>query len=870
MLSERRSELSCRRDAGEHLNRSERKELRRLDGLHDALEKVRREAAERGDDVHILAFDPHAFGGDGRMIVSIGHDPYRADAVSWHVPGYSTTINSLGTNLDNAVRHLESVRAENPDARVSSAVWIGYDAPQGLRGLWDVIHTKLAAAGGDILHGDLSAFNAARDVIAGDGSHFANNDVFAHSYGSTTTAFAGHDGRLADQVRSITLAGSPGAGPLRHASDFGVEHVFAASSSRDPVTMAGGRTADVAGRFFGRGLGIDPAMQAFGAHRVTAEFPVGMDHVLSTASTHTAYYHYDRSGARSESLGNFGRIGAGHFDAVQTEGHRTVDDRPRWIPGWRTDEPAAGRPVHGDGDTATPGGAERRFWDPRWHSGYDESAQNEHGDRGNRDHGDDGPSVHRDADEVSAHQRSDSDGEQRRCAHDANDILTALTGREAHLPTEPGPNGTPARDLYEARGSATHLTTLDGVYRHLLEGGDGTTAVLSSKWAGEGDIGGHVWIARNENGTVHVYERVGDRVVRSGWPPQWPGHAIERTAAGYFDRHGNALDPLTGRAGELHAADSIGEVAGRRRLESDGPAHPARIIDRQTGQVVTVPRSEHTNDYSAGNHPEFPGRSVVETVRTVGRSIARFIQIGGETAQVTAVLREVYENVERPYLEKKLTKLLSRFGYQGGHLIAFRFMLDQHGINMFEQVKHFNDPVFKVMENEWATWIRNGASVEVRIDLQPPGTKPDRVIVNYDVIDKNGRYVYHARTEFDNQPNQTFRRLPTTEIMHRLELAELLQQGLLPPIADPVGAGHPHDVGENWFRGRDDPGGIDPNYGSPLPGHWNFQHDPLDPTRINPAVGNLVRDPAALLGRDADGNPALPDWECVVGSAGLG
>lgn len=375
-LTRLHDELQARKDAGEHLTRGERKELKRYEGIQRALDDAHSWAREHGGEVNILAFDPHAFGGDGRMVVSVGENPFHSDAVSWHVPGYSTTIDSIGGNLENARAHLESVW-EQGGTKVSSIAWIGYDAPQGIKGLWDVAHTKLASTGGDILHGDITAFNAARDVIAGDGSHFFTNDIFAHSYGTTTTSFAGHEARLGNEVRSITLAGSPGAGPIHKAADFGVgDKVFVASSSRDPVTMLGGRTADSAGRFFGRGLGFDPAMEGFKGQRVTSEFPQHMDHLLGkhgTVSTHTAYYKFDPIlGGRTESLANFGRIGAGQFDQVHPEAPRTVDDRPGWRAGWRTDEPAAGRPLQLDRDVSGQYSSDRRIWDPRWHDGYRE------------------------------------------------------------------------------------------------------------------------------------------------------------------------------------------------------------------------------------------------------------------------------------------------------------------------------------------------------------------------------------------------------------------------------------------------------------------------------------------------------------------
>ncbi|WP_165640033.1 alpha/beta hydrolase, partial [Mycobacteroides abscessus] len=52
--------------------------------------------------------------------------------------------------------------------------------------------------------------------------------MFGHSYGSTTTSYAGHDGRLAGQIQTVTLLGSPGAGPHHTAESFriGRENVF--------------------------------------------------------------------------------------------------------------------------------------------------------------------------------------------------------------------------------------------------------------------------------------------------------------------------------------------------------------------------------------------------------------------------------------------------------------------------------------------------------------------------------------------------------------------------------------------------------------------------------------------------------------------
>ncbi len=352
---------------GEKLTKPEKNHLLRMNRLDAALQQMGREAADAGLDAPlVLAFDPPAFGGDGRAVVSFGADPYQADSVSWLVPGFATTIDKLEGNMRNALNHLQSTLQENPTLAATSIAWIGYDAPND-SATPRVARPTLARQGAEILYSDIRAFNAARDTVAGDGSHFRGNHIFAHSYGSTTASYAGRNGRLANDIRTVTLLGSPGAGPMRHARDFGIgaDNVFVASSSLDPVTGLGGRTPGENGRFFGRGLGLDPAMDTFGAVRVTAQFPASMNDGGSVG-THRSYYRYmDGDTAprvRTESLANFGRIAAGHPERLHPERYRTVVDG-------RTVEPAAGRALRLDGDIDTHQPGEPRRWNPRWHPG---------------------------------------------------------------------------------------------------------------------------------------------------------------------------------------------------------------------------------------------------------------------------------------------------------------------------------------------------------------------------------------------------------------------------------------------------------------------------------------------------------------------
>ncbi|MEV0672989.1 alpha/beta hydrolase [Mycobacterium sp. NPDC050441] len=352
---------------GEKLTKPEKKFLLRMNRLNAALQQMGREASEAGLDAPlVLAFDPPAFGGDGRAVVSFGADPYQADSVSWLVPGLATTIDKLEGNMRNALNHLQSTLRENPTLAATSIAWIGYDAPND-SATGRVVSPKLARQGAEILYSDIRAFNAARDTVAGDGSHFRDNHIFAHSYGSTTASYAGRNQRLANDIRTVTLLGSPGAGPMRNASEFGLgrNNVFVASSSLDPVTGLGGCEPGENGRFYGRGLGLDPAMDTFEAVRITAQFPASMNDGGSVG-THRSYYRYMDGDAdprvRTESLANFGRIAAGRTEEVHRERYRRVVDG-------RTVEPAEGRALRLDGDADTNQPGERRRWNPRWHPG---------------------------------------------------------------------------------------------------------------------------------------------------------------------------------------------------------------------------------------------------------------------------------------------------------------------------------------------------------------------------------------------------------------------------------------------------------------------------------------------------------------------
>ena len=232
--------------------------------------------------------------------------------MSWHVPGRGMTIDSLGPAMGSALNHLMSIQRQDPTASAASMTWIGYDT----------IADDAAQTGGEILCSDIRAFNAGRDVWAADGGHFSGNHVFGHCVGSTVAGYAGEGERLNGEVRTVTLFGSPGAGPMNHAREFGPDvEVYAAASSPDAFTLEGGSTPGSRGTFR-EGVGVDPAMDFFGAQRITAEFPLIEMTSAGDYDIHNFYYKFVNKSTRqrSESLANFGRIAAGHTELVELKG----------------------------------------------------------------------------------------------------------------------------------------------------------------------------------------------------------------------------------------------------------------------------------------------------------------------------------------------------------------------------------------------------------------------------------------------------------------------------------------------------------------------------------------------------------------------
>ncbi|MEU6580758.1 alpha/beta hydrolase [Nocardia sp. NPDC046763] len=592
--------------------------------------------------VQVLSYDSEAFGGEGRAVVAFG-DTQHASTVSFHVPGITTTVRSLGTNLDNAFNHYRATSENRDPAEVASIAWIGYDAPSGFpKILREMTDARLASRGGQLLARDVAAFSQSRrsDAALPGGSPTPDVHLFGHSYGSTTTAFAGAGGRLSGDISTITLLGSPGAGPVGHAADFGIgaHNIFVASSSRDPVTWIGANTHGEISRMapgLGNGLGMDPAISAFGANRLTAQFPGGI-HTLSDISTHTGYYNYLDKGATvpTESLHNFARIANG-------ESPHTLPEYPR------------------------PGRDDLNAWQrnvgslPHDPAGFRAPEPNVH--QGEHPYGyDDLVNQHRTQDPAPvAPERTHS--QVNDCGPQALRQVHELTGNpDVHVPEDAhiADHGMTAAELENAAGA--HLDrheTLGSIADQLHRLGDGATALVVDEFHGPtdaNDIGAHAYTITNDGGRLVVH----DNAVPGGPHSFPPDHTnVKSTHAIVYDSHGNPVHPLESSAREHPSASRPEARIGQPDSHSAVPDHtgPSHVPDEHARPKLPVedkpyyanphyedPRASH--EYAAKNNIN---QREVDTIREF--ETEQYPEISRlSDAEMDAIRRNQFFNLNRP------------------------------------------------------------------------------------------------------------------------------------------------------------------------------------------------------------------------------
>ena len=289
-------------------------------------------------DAFVVAYQPHAFGGDGIAAVAYG-DPDTADHTAVYVPGImqdGTYIDENGAQALNLYEEtVNSMGAEDPPrvGSVSTIAWIGYDSPNfnpesmpwGLpESVGDVSHTVTEANaqdGGIRLSQFVDGLNSTHE--SGNQPHLT---VIGHSYGSTTSSYAAAGGMDAD---SLVLIGSPGASEgVTHASGLNMPagQVFVGAADNDPVSWLGGRDGLLPGSWDDSlGLGEDPAQSDFGAHNFAVDNGQEFHGPGGLVSTGFMQNHVSYFDDNNPALANMADVVSGNSDDVVDTGGRTQD-----------------------------------------------------------------------------------------------------------------------------------------------------------------------------------------------------------------------------------------------------------------------------------------------------------------------------------------------------------------------------------------------------------------------------------------------------------------------------------------------------------------------------------------------------------------
>ena len=319
------------KDSGQDLSAAEQRWLDNALAIEEAVAQAGQHPYDHLDlEAYVLAYQPHAFGGDGIAAVSFGN-PDTAAHTAVYVPGIMNDGTRIDENAADAL--LLHDEATSTGASVATITWIGYDSPnwnpesmapwhlgESAGDAAQTVTEENAEQGGHLLSQFVDGLNSTHE--SGDQPHLT---VIGHSYGSTTSAHAAADGMEAD---SLVLIGSPGAGGgVDHVSELGMPEgqVFVGARDNDPVSWLGGRDGLLPWTWDdGLGLGEDPAQSDFGAH----VFEVGPGQELEGLGglatdgfleNHTTYFQ------DPQALANMTSVVIGNDHEVVDTGGRTKD-----------------------------------------------------------------------------------------------------------------------------------------------------------------------------------------------------------------------------------------------------------------------------------------------------------------------------------------------------------------------------------------------------------------------------------------------------------------------------------------------------------------------------------------------------------------
>ncbi len=268
------------------LGRAEQSEAaQRLHMLHQIEKSLHNKAGQ--PERQLLSIDT---AWPGRAAVVVG-DLAAADYVTYMVPGMFFTVDNqmvdwtvisqdLYDEETGWMKRLAPDDATLASASVAVVSWIGYETP----GILDVASLDLAKQGAKYISSSVRGVRASR----------AGTDPFitlvTHSYGSTATMMALHDGTVT--ADSLVIVGSPG-GPARSVADIGMpaDRVFVGEAAWDPVVNMA---------FFGS----DPGSESFGA--TAMDVGGGTDPItgnaLAPAIGHLGYFDKGTTAMRNMAL----------------------------------------------------------------------------------------------------------------------------------------------------------------------------------------------------------------------------------------------------------------------------------------------------------------------------------------------------------------------------------------------------------------------------------------------------------------------------------------------------------------------------------------------------------------------------------------
>ncbi len=322
------------------LTAAEMAEFRNLLHIREQLPLIEERAAKLTGrpQVQVVAFDPAAHGENGRVLFSIG-DLDNAEIVNLMANGFGSTTEKLYHRSGYAMSLNEITALRAAGTSVATLGHIGYHCPTDA----SVAVPHKAAAGGDILACDITGVHTTRkhDAQRRGGARMPRLfNLVGHSYGSTTTCYAGQGKRLATMISQVILTGSPGIGfAIAHADDFGVP-VTVLGDPNDLVAQLGSNAAPADRKRSGVGLGRPPTAAEFGGRVLTTEVPTGPKFAVTKSDRadrniykpHASYYLWKDWSQRipARGLDNMGWVLVGRADLAEPAEPRGADRRA-WV-----------------------------------------------------------------------------------------------------------------------------------------------------------------------------------------------------------------------------------------------------------------------------------------------------------------------------------------------------------------------------------------------------------------------------------------------------------------------------------------------------------------------------------------------------------